>query len=386
MKILVITPYFYPVSGGSQRYIQDLYNQLLKNHPEVSVDVLTYNTEKMERYSKYGKIRVYRVRCVELLKGQFALPNYLDLVRTVKKLKKNKYDLVNSHTRFFENSWWTPWVAKYFKSKSLLTDHCASHPTHSSGGVRFIAKTIDKIMIPRLGRNYDKVSVVSEETGKFLKSMGLGKSDVFYGGVNVGEFKQKRKRNIDGVGKIGGDEVVISYVGRMIPSKNPDLLLKVAEKMVKSNKKMRFVFAGDGPMLPRLKRKSLDKISFLGKLSKAGVISLLNETDIFVYPSKHHEGFPISLLEAGSAECAVITSGVGGVGELIENNQNGLIISLNEEKLFESIEILVKDKVLRKRLGSKLKSKIEKNFDWKNISEGYYKYLSKIIDLLTEDR
>jgi glycosyltransferase involved in cell wall biosynthesis len=380
MKILVITPYFYPVTGGSQRYIQELYSQLLKDHPEVRVDVLTYNTEKIEKYSEYGKIRVYRVGCVELLKGQFALPNYFDLMRTLRKLKKNKYDLVNSHTRFFDNSWWTPWVAKYFGSKSLLTDHCASHPNHLNGVVRHIARTIDKIVIPRLSKSYDRVSVVSRETGRFLKSMGLENYDVFYGGINVGEFRQKRKGYIKGVGKIGKDEVVITYAGRMIPSKNPDLLFRVAEKIVKLNKKVRFVFAGDGPMLSKLKSKSLERVSFLGKLGKEEVISLLTETDIFVYPSEHHEGFPIALLEAGAGGCVVVASDIGGVKELIENNQNGLMIKPREDKLFESIRILLKNKALRKEWGGKLKSKIEKNFDWENISEDYFKYLKKMID------
>src|SRR3990167_7935855 len=115
MRILVTTPYFYPHSGGSQNYIANLYSTLVKKHPEVKVDIVCYNTDKVSIRERYKNLNVYRVGCQEILPGQFALPNYLELLDLIKRLKKinGRYDIVNSHTRFFDNYLWGPILAKY---------------------------------------------------------------------------------------------------------------------------------------------------------------------------------------------------------------------------------------------------------------------------------
>ena len=80
IKILLISPYFAPHIGGSQRYMEELYVHLSEQFPHISVDVLTYNTTDSKTIEKYRGITIYRVPCWEILPGQFALPNPIKLI------------------------------------------------------------------------------------------------------------------------------------------------------------------------------------------------------------------------------------------------------------------------------------------------------------------
>ncbi len=374
MRILVTTPYFHPHPGGSQRYIEELYQELLKISPESSVDVLTYNTEHVKFHESYHGIDVYRVPCWEVLRGQFTIPHPLALIKTLRFLKKkrNGYDVLNAHTRFFDTAWWGPLASKYLSAKSVLTDHCAAHPVHPSFIVSSLTALLDKIVIPVLTRTFDAVTVVSDATGKFLESQG-GKSNytVIYGGIWLRDKKLTKKTN---------NQLVIGFLGRMIPSKGAQRLLTLAQKMNTQEKDIIFKFAGDGPILEELKHSQSKNTQFLGKLNRPQVNDFLDQVDILVHPSTHHEGFPSVLLEAGAHGCAVVATPQGGTTELIIDHETGLICSADENDIQSKVIELIENKGLRETLGKKLQQKVDKEFQWQDIAKKYKNFLELVIN------
>lgn len=377
MKILVVTPYFYPHKGGSQQYAEELHYHLMQSDPSVSVDVLCYNTDKAKSIEKkYRGFTIYRIPCWQPLKGQFAIPNYLELIKTLRKLhKKNRYDIINSHTRFFESSWWVPFAAKMLKSKSLLTDHCAHHPTHTSSLVNFIAKNVDNYLVPLISRFYDSITVTNKATFEFLTSLGISKPTIIYGGVDTkfySESKRQKLRNIPKINiKLDEKDLLITFVGRMIHSKGPHLLYDAVKNIISENKNIKVVFAGDGEMLKGLSKNTIKNIYFTGSLDRDDIAKLLSNTDILVHPSLHHEGFPNVLLEAGSAKCAVIATDQGGTKELIENMSTGLLVNPEKKYLEEAIRKLISDSKLRLKLSRSLHKRIKSTYDWKIIIKEY---------------
>ena len=99
-------PFFYPHRGGSQKYAEDLYLEMMEKHKDVLVDVLTYNTNKVIAYEKYKGFNIYRVPCINIIPARFVLPNPISLIVTLGRLRKNHYDIVNTHIRFFDPTWW----------------------------------------------------------------------------------------------------------------------------------------------------------------------------------------------------------------------------------------------------------------------------------------
>ena len=74
--------------------------------------------------------------------------------------------------------------------------------------------------------------------------------------------------------------------------------------------------------------------------------SFLGEENIFfaVYPSIWYENCPLSILEAESCGTPVITGNYGGMKELVENNETGILINdINPENLKENIEKIYYD-------------------------------------------
>lgn len=373
MKILLITPYFYPHKGGSQEYAEELHTRLVKADPTIKVDVLTYNTDNRPRKEKYRNFTIYRVPCIQILPGQFAVPNYFILAKMIKKLfDKNHYDVVNTHTRFFENAWWSPFVAKYFKAKSILTDHCAAHPTHKSNVVTKIAYFADIFAIHNILPHYDAVTVVSAATKRFLFSLGFKNTQIIYGGVDSNYFKAKKKNALN------KSDIIISFVGRMISSKGPQVLLNIAQKINKKNPHTHFFFMGDGPLYKTLSSYKYERIVFLGSQSKKHVSQLLQKTDIFVHPSSHHEGLPIVLLEAEASGCAIIATDVGGTNEVLSKN-TGLLVEPSENQIKSAIEKLIKDPKRRKELGKNARKSVEKNYNWEKSVREYKNLLKSLL-------
>lgn len=385
MKILVVTPYFYPHKGGSQKYAEELHYHLMKSDPSISVDVLCYNTDKAKSIEKkYRGFTIYRVPCWQPLKGQFAIPNYIELIKTIRKLhKKNRYDIINSHTRFFESSWWVPFVAKMLNSKSILTDHCAHHPTHTSGVVNFVARNVDKYLVPLISRFYDSITVTNNATFEFLKSLEINKPTIIYGGVDTKFFNPKNRKKTRTIPKLNINldekDILVTFVGRMITSKGPQLLYEVMQNFIAKNKNIKLVFAGDGEMLTQLSRKKGKNVYFTGALDKEDISKLMSNTDILVHPSLHHEGFPNVLLEAGSSGCAVIATDQGGTKELIEHMKTGLLIKTGKKPLKQAINKLIEDHRLRLILGKSLRNRITKSYDWNKIVIEYNSLLSHLI-------
>lgn len=375
MKILVTTPFFYPHIGGSQQYALELHAKLIKMHPNVQVDVLCYNTDRAPAFEKYQGINIYRIPCISILPGQFCIPNFFKLFPLIHKLfKENKYSLINAHTRFFDNSWWTPIIARLYGAKSLLIDHCADHPVHPNKAVNFISNFIDLYIAAFFAKRYDYVFATNLSTQNFLTELGIKNVGVLHGGVDSQAF--------DHIHPTQGTEselVKIAFVGRMIKSKGPQTLLEVAKNMVGRNEHVIFYFIGGGELLKALSEStSHERIKFLGPKVKQEIASILMNTDIFIHPSTHNEGFPNAILEAGASGCAVIATNMGGTKEIVKNGYTGVICEPDTESVTNSLDTLVYDVKKRKEYGSNIKNYVRTNFDWHVITNKYYSFLEKI--------
>lgn len=372
IKILVATPFYYPHWGGSERYVLELYSEVIKQNKNVKVDILTYDTEKTGVYKQvYKGMTIYRVPAWNILPGQFAIPNYSMIVKLFKQLKNNSYDIFNSQTRFFENSWWVPFAARYLGAKSVLTDHCASHPVHKSTLVSVVAKMVDYIFVKCIMNKYDSVIATSEATSKFLISQGAEGVDVVSNGIDTSEYKKRTKNN---------KKIQITFAGRMIESKGVSLAVEAALKLVDRYSNLVFTFAGDGLLFSKLsKYERKDKIVFVGSLNKKNLQQLLSRTNIFLFPSTHHDGLPSVLLEAGMSECSVISTKSGGSADIILNNKTGLIIEPKLEDLEKAITKLVENNELSKEFGRNLFTLVNQSYDWKNIADEYMQILVSLL-------
>lgn len=124
----------------------------------------------------------------------------------------------------------------------------------------------------------------------------------------------------------------------------------------------------DGSLLAaKQKAKNLElNIQFTGKLSKEDWINESKQYDIFIN-STHFDNMPVSVVEAMSLGLAVVSTNVGGIPFLLENQKDALLVSDdNVNEMVNAIERLIEDQDLFDKITTNGRLKSEQ-FDWKII-------------------
>jgi glycosyltransferase involved in cell wall biosynthesis len=165
--------------------------------------------------------------------------------------------------------------------------------------------------------------------------------------------------------------IVIGYVGRIGYVKGLDNLVKAAETVVETNEQVHFVVIGEPLFGEDAVKAILVKMVENHKLTHRWhwlgydpeIASKFSEFDLLVLPSRR-EAFPLVLLEAGMASKAVIASRVGGVPEIVINDETGVLVSPdNTEELANAILRLINDRELALQMGRNAKERVATLFN-----------------------
>lgn len=176
---------------------------------------------------------------------------------------------------------------------------------------------------------------------------------------NNKKIKMKEKLGIK------NDEIVIVSTGRITKEKGFHILLEVIKKVVKKNLKCKFLIVGSGNYYYEME-KEIIKLNLKNKVLMVGYQNKIDEfleiSDIFILCSLH-ETFCMSILEAAIYKLPVIAPKVGGIPEIIKENENGFLIKKNDiGEYTKKLEFLVKNSIDRKIMGEKSCKLINENF------------------------
>jgi len=148
----------------------------------------------------------------------------------------------------------------------------------------------------------------------------------------------------------------ILTIGRLVPIKGYDVLLDACRSMSDKGVAWSLCLVGDGPMRESLERRAADlriadHVRFAGPVAQEEIGAHLDAANVMVV-SSFMEGVPVVLMEAMAAGLAAIATRVGGVGELIDDGANGLLVSPGSvESLTAALLRLALDANLRAVLG-----------------------------------
>lgn len=173
--------------------------------------------------------------------------------------------------------------------------------------------------------------------------------------------------DIKKVNKPQNDMIEVIFARRFNVRRGTRLFAHVVKDFLKKYDNVRFTFAGSGPDEELLKEffKGNKKVRFI-KYDSEKSLEIHEKYDIAVIPTIGSEGTSFSLLEAMASKCSVIASNVGGMTNIILDNYNGLMISPNQEQLFEALERLVNDSDLRETISENAYYTVSRAFN-KNI-------------------
>ncbi len=162
------------------------------------------------------------------------------------------------------------------------------------------------------------------------------------------------------------NEIIILSVSHLRREKGLDLLIQSFANLVQARSNIRLVVVGGGPELKSLQRlaeqlRVVDKIEWLGV--RDDTKCFFTSADIFVLTPTWEEAFGNVFAEASSCALPVIASCSGGIPEIIEHRETGIIVDKNDVKgLSVAIGELVDNHDLRQQMGEAGHKRIEKYF------------------------
>jgi glycosyltransferase involved in cell wall biosynthesis len=155
-----------------------------------------------------------------------------------------------------------------------------------------------------------------------------------------------------------------------------DVLMRAIPKVL-SRTDTHFIFAGAGkkPEFTIPQRS----FTFLGHVAGDVPPFLYALSDIFVLPSLY-ENFPACILEAMASQCAVVSTRVGGIPEMIEDGADGVLISANDsEALADSLTSLAEDKRLRADMGRRARESVIRRYNWKEAASRTLEFYEEVV-------
>lgn len=254
-----------------------------------------------------------------------------------------------------------------------LAGLCIGKPvitTLRGSDVRSIDRSrISKSVIVQLFRLNRMVVTVSEAIASSLTTLWPEKKEkicTISNGVSeeLLELRRESRRNC----------LSISTIGNLIPMKDVATTIRAFQR-IEGNLQLRVV--GEGIERPALEALSRElglarRVIFVGSVEPDMIQEELSKTDIFVL-SSHSEGRPNVVLEAMAAGCAIVSSDLPGVRELIEDGVNGLFFYPGDVNgLARHMQHLVSSEEDRVALGKSARGKIvELGLTWPKCSDKY---------------
>ena len=175
----------------------------------------------------------------------------------------------------------------------------------------------------------------------------------------------------------------ILFLGRLGNRKGVYDILKCASRIIAIFPNVEFILAGDGEVdnVRELCNKMGIKNNFriTGWIDGAEKEKLLNEASIYLLPS-YNEGMPISVLEAMAYGLPVISTNIGGIPELIDNDENGFLIEPGDiNGITNSLIKLLEDNNKKRRFGENAFLKAKNNFNVENKINDLYELYYELI-------
>lgn len=116
------------------------------------------------------------------------------------------------------------------------------------------------------------------------------------------------------------------------------------------------------------------EVIFTGKLSKPDWTKLSQDYDIFINTT-HFDNTPISIIEAMALGLPVVSTNVGGIPFLLENNNTALLVNDdNVEEMVNSIKMLIENNQISQKIIKNARDLTE-TFDWKTVKQQWIKIL-----------
>ncbi|WP_430409570.1 glycogen synthase [Kordia sp.] len=390
MKVLFFTkefpPYVYGGAGVHVEYLADELKQLME------VEVRSFGDQKID--SENLRITGFSGDHASFETTDKKLKPVFNTLQTNLHMNANEIDadVVHCHT----------WYAQF---AGIMAKLCYGKPfvitTHSLEPLRPWKRE-------QLGRGYDASSwiektaiemadaiiAVSEETKvDVLEHFNVqeDKIKVIYNGINLQQYQFTPEKTTLEKFNINTSKPYVLFVGRITRQKGIIHLVNAIKHIDKDTQIVLCAGAPDTEEIAKEMQESVESVKqtrdnvfwIEEMLPKEEIIQLYSHAAVFCCPSIY-EPFGIINIEAMACKTAVVASAVGGIKEVVVDNETGILVSVQQQNtapfeptdpakfskdLADGINKVINDDALRNSMEIASRKRVENFFDWKAIAK-----------------
>jgi len=318
MKILhVITR---STIGGAQSVVINLANSMCEMH-----DITVAAGEDGSMWKTLDE-KINKIRIKEIVRPLSPLNDFKALIKLKKIYKFIKPDVIHLHSSKIG----VLGRLAFPKSKIVYSVHGFDSIRIAYRKYLFLEKFLkNKCKAIVLASNYDKRNMINEGIKNNLH--------IIYNGIHIPQ--PEKELLIEGIDKYGK---VVMCIARISPQKRFESFIKIAKLLPK----YAFVWIGADKEYIDLPENVFCLMGF------PDAQKYIQLADIFVLPT-NYEGVPVVIIDALSYGKPVVSSNVGGISEIVLNDQNGFVIE-NDDKLFaEKISYILENKDVYQQFSKK---------------------------------
>ncbi|MFH0344648.1 MAG: glycosyltransferase family 4 protein [Chromatiales bacterium] len=352
-KIALVSDWYYPRVGGIEYAIDALGRGLVALGHAVHIIARLYGRASAIEAS--NGLPIVRLEGCPLSEYLLSPRGYRSLRET---LRAGKFNIIHSHGLDSPMAMVSLTIAAKLRVPALITSHSLLGDSPPQRALAAGAKL--------LLRPAQAVIAVSSPVERQARAMFRGAVFRIPNGIDT----SSPNGALQPIALPQGHGPVVATVARMNKRKGVQDLITVATMLVPRHPDLLFLMVGDGPLRLRLEQGIQDSglgrhFLFTGGVSRATVLHLLGQSDVFVSPSPR-EAFGICVLEAFLKKVPVVARGNTGVSDIICHQQTGFLAD-DVAGIAHYIDTLIQDPELRSAVAHRAHEELDK-YQWKTVA------------------
>tara|TARA_Y100001958_G_C21220691_1_gene546044 strand:+ start:495 stop:1667 length:1173 start_codon:yes stop_codon:yes gene_type:complete len=330
-----------------------LYNEFLKKNINVSSCHIIPADKNWRPYFLWKRLRYFA--------------SIFYFLRLFRKLKISKPDLVILHepvrilTQFF--------VLRLLNIPTIWNIHAEKSLVKNKRVFKWMYKYFFK----------NKLTIIGDSKYVLLKNLSYMKESFYpnfenmqivHATVDLDKFLSIKRKYTK-----KKEDLIIGSVGRLNWAKGYDLLIESLSVLKKNHPNFQMKIAGDGPYRSKLENMidhySLrDNVFILGELHYNDIPKFYDSINLYTQPSIS-EALSITLQEAMASSLPILASNAGGIPEVIDHNETGILFEKGSKKelIIGLKKIIAMDNDQREEMGKKARERSIKKFDIKKTAK-----------------
>lgn len=385
-------------SGGQNVYVAEVPKYLVKLGYDVDIYTRKEDESVDEIINWLPGIRVIHIKA-----GPETILPKEELLSLMPQFSHNMISFINRedltyeliHANFFMSALVAYRVKKVFDIPFVVTFHALGlvRKIHQKEMDKFPEERIEiERMIVREADTIIAECPQDKEDLEQLYNACPDKIKIIPCGFSSKEFIPVDKSHARKLLNLPEDEIIILQLGRMVPRKGVDNVIRALAEIDKGVSVKLVVVGGEhenpdpslSPELARLKKLAIEKgvessVIFTGRKKRDVLKYYYSAADIFI-TTPWYEPFGITPLEAMACGTPVIGANVGGIKYTVEDGQTGFLIPPNDPSaLAEKIELLVSDEKLLKTMKVNSLKRVKTHFTWEGVAVSCHRLYQYVI-------